>query len=1271
MRERVCKNCGGRLYKVVGQNMVKCMFCGTLYVDERASKEEEVLIVGAYEKLRDCDFDGAKEEFDKILSIYPKSFEGFYGKCLAKNKIIFYTNHKGGGKRPRFFGDEIPSILQDEDFLNAVKNAPPEVAKTYNDQAKRIEKIKNLYTEQASKLHFDVVAVALSFNKEKDTLISKAVESLRHQGLEVYFVQDLAHKEREEETFRALQTAKAFVLFANEKEGFGYGEIKNLFDRYLFFVSQKKKTKSSFVIACDSQKLKEEDFPKELLPCKSVVDMNAISFLQDIQVKVKKEVDNADIELAKIDTVNLDTIKPQKKEYVDVQTVTPTDLGHYQVENVPLSDENKIKWLFLTIKNGDFASAKELVDQGLEKDENNAELLFADLLIENNIRSQEEFFSSIGNFRDKEKIDKILKYASKEFAESFVDSWENLIIKLDSEEYYNAFLLYLASFNSPNRENFINHAEQRAVETLNEELIEKVIKCFKNDEVDRFVQFYFMLAQKSDDKKYYQKILELDAGHEQSNITLLLQHFKTDEDKLNFRDRETVEDVFKFLSPATRTQFVSAVVDMILPIAFFDIEKAEKQIDFYLSYVNDDESLCKLLVKIAEYFQNSGFFKQAEKYLAIAISKDKNNAEFYWMLVKIKAHCKNDNELIMSGIKVTQMPEWETMLSVADEKQTEKYAEIASKISLYSGEKVKIKADLLDKVHLIEKLQDVVARNNTVLLDIQKQEGDKVLRGVNYYKLQLQPFEKYAEEIKDVKEFSAYSDIISKINTRLDALNLTLETSINVVDLLGRDEGLKNVYETEKQSEARHKKRIKDIKNDKFLKKFLYGFLELFPILFTTLLLVITIALPKEVFLYFNQTFLIVLVILSTLVGMVNLVVFIKTRYRVSKGWNVANCALFCFTGLNLILTICGLYLFPTTMEISNVHELKVLLANAPSANFKLTENIDLDGATWSGGAFSGVLDGDGHTIENVTFRDGKNLGLFDRNNGQIKNLNLVLADMTYQNATNFGSFAISNHGLIENCSVSGNITLNFQTTAVVGGIAGAVQNGNIENCLVGLNITITIENGNLSVGEIAGRVSGGNDRVIVENNNATGNLLINANNAQNMNIGGLVGEVLHIDRNDLSFEQNESHADITLSGSAENAYVGGLVGYGRASSQNNLTTGTVDLSGFVGSGYAGGLYGSYQNTNYTDTVTTSYSLITFVTDEEKQTVNVGSLFGYLDGRAERCFTNSTLQISAQKTSYARDDSCINLAFGQFYDSRLNFDENIWQILDENYPKLR
>jgi hypothetical protein len=138
-----------------------------------------------------------------------------------------------------------------------------------------------------------------------------------------------------------------------------------------------------------------------------------------------------------------------------------------------MSDANKIKWIYLSLKNGDFVTAKEFIEQEVKKDQYNAELLFAQLLCEYKIKTQEEFFSSVSNLRDKEKIDNILRYANKEFAEEFVDNWEALLMQLDNEEYYNAFLLYLAQYNSPKRDEFVTMAENKAVETMNDELIEK------------------------------------------------------------------------------------------------------------------------------------------------------------------------------------------------------------------------------------------------------------------------------------------------------------------------------------------------------------------------------------------------------------------------------------------------------------------------------------------------------------------------------------------------------------------------------------------------------------------------------------------------------------------------------------------------------------------------------------------------------------------------------------------------------------------------------
>ncbi len=1265
MRERVCKNCGGRQYVVVGQNMVKCQFCGTLYVDEHASKEEEVLVVKAYEKLRDFKFEEAIDEFDKVLTLYPLSFEAFYGKCLAKNKIIFYTEKKGITKKPKFFGNTIPSILNDEDFKSAVENAPAETAKTYNEQAKRIEKIHTAFENLSKENSTDIFVSAISFDKESDQKISDAIKALNGQNLKYYFSLEQESKEKEEETFKALHDCKVMVLFANEKKGYLNGENKNLYDRYLYLISQRKKAKQSFIIVLDDESVSLEDLPKELSVCKNVININSENFLQEFVSKIKKEINNTVEEIAKIETVDIKKIKPKKKEYVDVESIEPNELGHYHVENVELSEANKIKWIFLSLKNGDFGSAKDLISTELSKDPNNAELIWAGLLCENKLKTQEEFFSSIANFRDKDKIDRILELASKDFAESFVDKWEELIISLDSEEYYNAFLLYLAKFNTPNRENFVSKAEQKAVETLDEELIDKVLKCFNSNEVDRFIDFYFMLAQKSDNQEYYQKVLDIDEGHEQSNLAILLQHFKTDEDKLTYRNQSDIEEVFKFLSENTRSQFVMAVANMILPVAFKNLKQAEQQLDFYLAYVSDEKQLVKILKNIALKFQEMGYFKQAEKYVSIAISKDKNQAYLYWLLIQIKAHCTVDNELIKSNVKISQMPEWETLISIASEKEIEKYAEIVSRANLYSGKKMEYKEDSPDIDSLILKLNEFLLRNNKILLECEKEETGKVTRGANYFKLQLKPFEKYAEELKTVKSYKEFKELIEKIETRLDLLDLNLDSSINVTHLIDKDKNIQPLKVEAIKKEKVYEKTKKTIKKDVFLKRFLFLFLELFPLLFTTLLLIIVIVLPKEVYLYFSQDFMIITIVLSIAIGLANLVAFTSKR-MLSRGWKTATLSLFCIGCLNLLLLCMGFYLMPKTISINDAREFDILLHNARYASFELNSDIDMSKISWRGGNFTGVLDGNGHKLENLSFAKTNECGLFKRNSGEIKNLEIYLSEETYDNVTNFGVVAIRSDGKIENCMVYGTLNLNSSKDAVIGGLVGSLEGGSLKNCISSLKLTLLAENNEIVLGGLIGQaVTGKNQTEITQNTNQS-IVDINSSSSQIITVGGLVGNLGKI--KNLNISTNCSNTNITISGNANNIVAGGLIGVGYSESENNYSLGKIDVSALESDGLIGGLYGEYVNSDRTKVVSHSYSSIEF---DKNSTIKFGGLVGGLGGNVNSCYTTQDVALYGQKESSFADMANCDKLLTKFYDEKFGFDEEIWVILPSEYPYFR
>lgn len=878
MRERVCKNCGGRQYKIVGQNMLKCSFCGTIYVDELASKEEEVLLVGANEALRETRFDEALSQFEKIINLFPRSFEGYFGKALSKNKIVLYNNSKGTKKTPRFFKSPQP-LTNDEDFKKALELAPAEVQKDYLDIANKVDKIiNNLSQEQ-----YDIVVC-----EEDNENLENIFQSLK-TNYKVYFTK----KEREENSFSAISSCKLFIYITKEGKNFYRGEIKNFFDRFMYFVSLKEKLKSGFFIICEDIK----KLPKELTPFKNIFSSSSSTLQQDLAIQIKLQMERAVKESVKIEKRSVKQVDPIKNIPTDIVSVTPRELGHYNLENLQPSESNKIKWIELLLKNGDFASAKELIDKMLVEDPNNAELLFAKLMCDKKIKTQTEFFSTLQNFDNKQVIDKILTFSSKEFAENFVDNWEHLIERLDNEQYYNMYLLYLAKYNTPNLEKFVNKAMLKAVETLDDELIEKVLKCFAITDVEKFVNFYFLLAQKSGDEKYYQKVLALDQGHEQSQIALFLHNFTSVEDKLTYRNKSEIEKVFGYLSENTRDNFIGSIINLILPVSFVDLSMAEQQLDFYLSYISNDEVMTNILQNMAQKFQEMDFFKQAEKYIVIAISKDTKNSELYWQLIKIKAHCKTDSELILSPIKIASLPECETLLSISNEQQAEKYAEIISKSNMFKGQKKKISPERLDKKLLHQKLQEFVLRNQQILLEAEKLALDG---GVYYYKLQLQPFERYIKDLQHIQTFEDYLNFYEKLTIRLQALSLNLDASISLTMLQEKQKAVIGFQPQPKLED--NVKTIDSLKNDKFFKAFIYVFFKIVPLFFASSLIISLMINKATVYAHFNKIFILCLIFYNLLIAIINTIWSLVSKNKIKQ--NIYKVIIYIWGYLNVFLCL-------------------------------------------------------------------------------------------------------------------------------------------------------------------------------------------------------------------------------------------------------------------------------------------------------------------------------------------------------------------------------
>lgn len=224
---------------------------------------------------------------------------------------------------------------------------------------------------------------------------------------------------------------------------------------------------------------------------------------------------------------------------------------------------------------------------------------------------------------------------------------------------------------------------------------------------------------------------------------------------------------------------------------------------------------------------------------------------------------------------------------------------------------------------------------------------------------------------------------------------------------------------------------------------------------------------------------------------------------------------------------------------------------------FKLTADIDMRqfggdeynvigeihyDSGWIRNPFTGVYDGNGHTISNFTYNSAeKNVGLFGYFDGEIKNLGIINPNV--RSEEHIGSLVgKARGGTISGCYVQG------------GSVSGAWQAGR----LMGVNEGLVVDC--YSIGNASGQydVGGliGNNRGTVVNCYAIGNV------SGAMFLGGLVGT------NSYEGTLTKCYSHGSVSGTA--SLMGGLAGNNDGNIVNCYSTSTVE----GGSGYNGGLVG-------------------------------------------------------------------------------------------------
>ncbi|MGI5154149.1 hypothetical protein [Microbispora sp. CA-102843] len=159
---------------------------------------------------------------------------------------------------------------------------------------------------------------------------------------------------------------------------------------------------------------------------------------------------------------------------------------------------------------------------------------------------------------------------------------------------------------------------------------------------------------------------------------------------------------------------------------------------------------------------------------------------------------------------------------------------------------------------------------------------------------------------------------------------------------------------------------------------------------------------------------------------------------------------------------------------------------NDPAGHYRLTADLNLTGLDRAQigrtTTFTGVFDGDGHTISGLAAPADQGPGLFADNHGTIEDL-VVQGDVTTDRST-AGLVADQNHGTIQRVRVDGSLTAN----SYVGGVTGH-QFGTVRDSVSTVDVHATTQ----YAGGVVGVSVGGS---VTENVLATGAVVANSASA-------------------------------------------------------------------------------------------------------------------------------------------------------------------------------
>ena len=294
-----CKVCGGDLKIIEGSAICKCEYCGK---EQTLPKVDDDLMANMFNRANHFrqifEFDKAIEIYERLLNNGCEDAELYWSLALCRYGIEYVDDPLTREKIPTCHRTQFTSILEDADYLIAVKNADPSQRFLFEREANYIDKVQKDILEISNKeAPFDVFICYKESDgvgtRTKDSVLAQDIYyQLTSKGYKVFFsritLENKVGQQYEPYIFAALNSAKVMIVVGTKPEFFNAVWVKNEWNRFLALAHEDK----SRLIIPAFKDMDPYDLP-DALSYYQALDMSKIGFVQDLVRGIEKVLNDA------------------------------------------------------------------------------------------------------------------------------------------------------------------------------------------------------------------------------------------------------------------------------------------------------------------------------------------------------------------------------------------------------------------------------------------------------------------------------------------------------------------------------------------------------------------------------------------------------------------------------------------------------------------------------------------------------------------------------------------------------------------------------------------------------------------------------------------------------------------------------------------------------------------------------------------------------------------------------------------------------------------